>query len=359
MPKEAIGKVDVRRFTYFLPKSAQNLAYGAGMRDNMRASLLTKMQVPLFVPAQVLATRRILKEKGCEVVNSHWMVPQGLSTAFLRRRNDSFRHVLQVHAGDVYLLTKLPFGKALARYIFGGTDFIFADGSHVRDTLDELLGEPSGAVLRCMGVDTALFGEIEDEKRMKSPFPDGYLLFFGRLTEKKGVEYLLRALPKVLLEHPDVGLLIIGYGTLEEQLRRLAEELGITERARFLGRQSHEEIVRYLHGCRLAVVPSIIDSAGETEGMPTVVVESMAAGVRVVGSAVDGIPDVIENGVNGWLCRQKDPDDLADKILIALGSSDTDRMVASCLETSARSDWAEVARQYSEVFEQLLSSGDA
>ena len=352
--REAVGALDVRRFTYFRPRGLQRLAYGAGMRDNMRRSLLARLQAPLFLLAQVRALARVLKEKDCQVVNSHWMIPQGLSAAFLRRRKRPFKHVLHVHAADVYMLEKLPLGRRLARYVIGGTDFAFADGSHVRDTLDRLLGRPSGAVLRPMGVDTALFGRGGSGEPVKPPFEDGYALFFGRFSEKKGTEYLLRAMPLVLERRPGLGLVLIGYGALEEDLRRLAAELKINGRVRFLGRRPHEEIVRYLHGCRLAAVPSIIDSAGETEGMPTVVVEAMAAGARVVGSAVDGIPDVIEHGVNGWLCRQRDPADLAEKMLAALDDPEPSAIAASARRTASRFDWRNVAAEYMGAFRKLV-----
>jgi len=351
---ERIGDLDVRRFTYFRPRRLQRLAYGSGMRDNLRSSLLAKAQVPFFFLSQVLALRRVIKEKQPHVVNSHWMIPQGLSAAFLRRRKGSFRHVLHVHAAGIYLLRRLPLGRLIARYVVRGTDFIFADGSHVRDTLDELLGYPSGAVLRPMGVNSALFGGGEGGRPVSVPFEDGYVLFFGRFSEKKGVEYLLEAMPKVLVERPRVGLVLIGYGNREEALRRLVAELGIGESVSFAGRQPHQEIVRYLHGCRAAVVPSIVDSKGETEGMPTVVVEALAAGARVVASAVDGIPDVVEHGVNGWLCREKDPEDLAAKILLALADPDPSEMRQAALATGRRFDWQEVANEYLEIFRRLV-----
>jgi glycosyltransferase involved in cell wall biosynthesis len=101
-------------------------------------------------------------------------------------------------------------------------------------------------------------------------------------------------------------------------------------------------------------VPSIIDSRGETEGMPTVVIEAMAAGVPVVGSAVDGIPDIIRHGENGWLCREKDPEHLAETILAALDQSDDQRIRRAAAQTAEQHDWPRVAERYMEVFERLV-----
>lgn len=354
--RERMGAVDVRRFTYFLPRGHQRLAYGNGMRDNLRASWLCKLQPLPFLLQQVRETRALTRELGIDVVNSHWLVPQGLSTALARRAGADFRHLLTVHAADVYMLRKLPLGGALARFILSESDAVFADGSHVRDSLDELAGSPSHGILQPNGVETALFGTPGSAGPAPSPFPGGYLLFFGRFAEKKGVAYLLQAMPRILERHPDLGLVLIGHGTLEGELRAEVARLGVGRSVQFTGRKSHPEIASYLHGCRLAVVPSIIDRHGETEGMPTVVVEAMAAGTRVVASAVDGIPDVVRHGENGWLCREKDPGDLAGKILMALEDPAASAVVEGALATAQRFDWAAVADNYVEAFERILAA---
>ena len=353
---EQMGEVHVNRFTYFRPRGWQALAYGHGMRDNMRASPLAKLQVFPYLAAQVHATRAIVKRRNIQVVNSHWMIPQGWSTALACTRSRPFRHVLSVHAGDVYMLDKLPFGRPLARFIVRKTHRIFSDGSHVRDHLDALLGFESNAVVQPMGVHNDLFRQPQAPPPSASRFPEGFLLFFGRFAEKKGIRYLLQALPKIRRQRSGIGLVLIGNGAEEHALRKEAARLGIEEAVDFVGRKTHEEILPYLHGCRAVVVPSIIDSRGETDGMPTVVIEAMAAGARVVACAVNGIPDVVRDGENGWLCRPKDPDDLAEKILIALDDPPHSRIVDGALETAAALDWTNVAARYYDAFEQLLDA---
>jgi glycosyltransferase involved in cell wall biosynthesis len=350
---ETWGPVEIVRFTYFWPRRLQCLAYGGGMRDNLRGSFLARLQVLSFLWRQAAAVRKLVAQRRIDFVNSHWMVPQGLTAALARGRRGRFRHVLHVHAADVYFLARVPLGRAVARFVMARTDASFADGSHVRDALDQLLGRPSDATLQPNGVNTELFRPREGVKVIDSPFPDGHLVFVGRFVEKKGVVYLLRALSRVREREPGVGLVLIGYGPLEDELRQEAATLGLHESVLFVGKKTHQEVVGYLHGCRAAIVPSIIDSHGETEGMPTVVVEAMAAGARVVASAVDGIPDVVCHGENGWLCREKDPEDLAEKILIALSDSSPSHVVQAALSTGEQNDWREVARNYCSCFRQL------
>ncbi len=218
--------------------------------------------------------------------------------------------------------------------------------------MNELLGYDCGAVLQPMGVHNAAFGRPETGSDVATDlakaFPAGFALFVGRLVEKKGIIFLIQAMRRVTREFPGFGLVVIGTGPEESRLRSEVERLGLGESIRFVGHQPHAEVVRYLHECRLAVVPSIIDSRGETEGMPTVVVEAMAAGARVVASAVAGIPDVIRHSHNGWLCRQQDPDDLAEKMMSALRSRDAPAVIQAALATASDYDWRQVAQNYAD-----------
>ncbi|MEM1227818.1 MAG: glycosyltransferase [Planctomycetota bacterium] len=359
----ACGAVQVKRFSYFWPRSMQRLAITnqRGMRDNVRGSLLAKLQVPLFFLRQAAALKRLVQTKHVDVVNAHWLVPQGWVAAWTLRRVPHVRLVLHVHAGDVYLLQRVAIGARIARTVVKRADVIFADGSHVRDALDDLLGFSSQAILQPMGVDRKRFTQGgAAEHRQLSSYPDGFILFVGRLVEKKGVIYLIQSLGELRKQGLDVGLMIAGYGPDEEQLRSEVQRLDLVASVQFLGNQTHREIVGLLHACRVAAVPSIIDSRGETEGMPTVVVEAMAAGVPVVGSRVDGIPDVIRHTQNGWLCRPKDPQDLAAKLRLALDAG-RNEVAAAGRETAKNHDWQQVARNYVEAIRQApgLQEGSA
>ena len=359
LKREQMGSLTVRRFSYFPWRRLQVLGLGYGMRDNLRRNWLARLQVPLFLAAQWLATRALIRTARVDVVNAHWLVPQGLTAAWARGRRASFKLVLHVHAGDVYLLHRLPFGSAIARYVVGRSDVVLADGTKVRDTLDELLGFASGTVIQPMGVHRHVFapeegaGLLGDGTDLDTRFQDGFVLFVGRLSEKKGAIYLIRAMHRVVARHPGLGLVVIGEGPEQERLRFEVRRLGLTDAVRFVGRQSHARIAAYLRQCRASVVPSVIDSHGEADGMPTVVLEALAAGVRVVGTTVGGIPDVLRHGENGWLCPPENPDALADQIFAALRDPTPSQVLVAALETARQHDWRQVARNYMRCLERL------
>lgn len=349
--QEQLGGLDVHRFAYFAPRRRQRLAYGDGMPDNLKGSLEARLQVLPYVAAQVAATRRLARRLRADVVNTHWIVPQGLSAAIARGRDGAFRHAVTLHGGDAHLIRRLPFGRPLARLVADRSDALLAVSSNVRANLDAALGRPSGARLQPMGVHVARFRE---GPRAESPFPDGHLLFVGRLIAIKGVSVLLRALPAVRAAHPGVGLVVIGDGPFAPALRWLAADLGITEAVHFLGALPHAQVAAHLRGCRAAVVPSIRDEDGREEGMPAVVAEALAAGARVVASDSGGIPDVLRDGENGWLARPGDPEHLAVRILEALAAPPGSGIDRNAAAAAAQLDWEAVARAYLSVFEAML-----
>lgn len=350
---EVVDGVEVRRFRYFFPTSLQRLASGSGMSDRLATDWLARIQVPFFLIAQMVATFSTIRRTRPEVVNCHWLVPQGLTTAIVKRIT-RIPLVLHVHAADVYFLKRFWLGRRIARYVVYSSNAVLASGSHVRGSLDELVGEETKALLRPMGVWLKDFSMKASDSLAREVPADRSILFVGRLVEKKGVIYLLRAFVEVLEQIPDTKLRIIGSGPLEQSLIEAARSLGVGESVDFTGALPHEEVVKHMHRSVVACVPSIIDSKGETEGMPTVLLEAMASGIRVVGSDVDGIPDILTNRENGWLARPGDSEDLARALLDALGSADADLIAAKGRMTAANHDWSQVADEYRVVLDGVL-----
>ena len=113
----------------------------------------------------------------------------------------------------------------------------------------------------------------------------------------------------------------------------------------FLGSLPHDRIVELLAEARVVVLPSVVDSHGEADGMPTVLLEAMAAQRLVVACRVNGIPDVLRDGENGWLCEPRNVEDLAAKILQALAYKDSG-IPAAALKTAQQYDWPVLGARY-------------
>lgn len=141
----------------------------------------------------------------------------------------------------------------------------------------------------------------------------GPILGLGvRLSEQKGITFLLQAMREVATEFPHVVLLLAGEGPLEKPLRVAAESLGLAARVRFLGpRLDMREILQILD---LYVLPSV------WEGLPLVLLEAMWAGLPLVVTNVGGTSQAVIDGVNGFLVKSRDPMALAAAICSVLGN---------------------------------------
>lgn len=140
------------------------------------------------------------------------------------------------------------------------------------------------------------------------------VLFLGRLDERKSPDALLRASRVMLGEHPDVKLLFGGDG-YPERYKALASDLGIADRCEFLGWITGEAKEGLFERAGTFCLPS------KNEGMPMSVLEAMAHGVPTIATPVGGVPQVIEDGVNGFLTPVGDEERLSDLLCMLADDS--------------------------------------
>jgi colanic acid/amylovoran biosynthesis glycosyltransferase len=145
-------------------------------------------------------------------------------------------------------------------------------------------------------------------------------LMCGRLTEKKGFIYGLRALAKI--DPTRWALRIIGEGEMKSGLVQEVERSGLSSRVHFLGNVGYSEYLKELRETDLLLVPSITASNGDREGLPMVVLEGLASGVLVIASAHSGIPEVVREGHSGFLFPEKDVETLKEKIELMMENPD-------------------------------------
>jgi len=172
------------------------------------------------------------------------------------------------------------------------------------------------------GVDTRFF-HPEPNASHRKPI----VLFIGRLVEKKGCEYLIKAMANVQVDYPDVKLIIIGDGPLRPHLESLAKQLQLNHR--FIGVQPPDICRQWMQTSKIMVVPSVTATDGDSEGLPTVLLEAQATGLPVVASTHAGIPEAITHGKNGFLTNERDWQSIASCISALLRSPNL-RQYVSC-----------------------------
>lgn len=350
---EVLDGIHVHRFRYTIPPMRPRLAYGGGVATNLRRSPLAVIQLPLFVLAQLWATTRMVRRHRLDAVNAHWLVFQGLTAALVCGMTRT-RLVVTAHAADVFALRRSRLGRLLTRMIFSGAAKVICVSSIYPAILGRLGGHPDKMVVLPMGVDLRRFRPLpagEREQLRQRLFPESggrlNLLAVGRLEEKKGFIYLVRAMQQVAREVQDVELWLIGGGSAEASLRAAVRECGLCERVHFLGPQTSDSIHEYYQASDGLVVPSIVQANGETEGMPVVILEALASGCPVIASRVSGIPDVVKDDVNGLLVEPADVAGLAATITrFARDGSLRARLAACATESVEQYSWPNVAGAY-------------
>lgn len=120
----------------------------------------------------------------------------------------------------------------------------------------------------------------------------------------------------------------------------------------FQGWTHNEKLPEFYAASDITVVPSH-DKDGDVEGMPVVILESMAMGTPVLASKISGVPDVVEDGVNGWLVKSGSGEALAEKIR-ELASADLTEFSKSAAETAEKYTFTSIAKKYRDVIESLF-----
>ncbi len=162
-----------------------------------------------------------------------------------------------------------------------------------------------------------VMGREKNKFSRVSEVPDGeeLLLFVGRLRIRKGVDILLEACKLIRKESIDHTLIIAGDGEHRRALETRVRLLGIGSGVVFLGRCTASQVAYLLDRARALVVPSFY------EGMPLVILEAMEAGLPVIASRISGIPEIVEDGVTGWLTEPGSIEDLATVLAEVLSNS--------------------------------------
>ncbi len=307
--REVMDGVRVDRFRYGVPASTQQIAYGGGVLTELEQGLLPKLLLPLFVLGFIV--RSIGPVRWADVVHAHWTLAGiiGVTLARLFRKQSVLTvYGVEVFTGRFSFLTKLCISWAdhvicistateqQMRRRFG--DEVAKDSSVIPfGASDEFLAEQSDS--------------LNVRERHGISADDVIVLTVGRLIERKGVEYLFRAVPKL---DGNVHLLVVGDGPDRSRLERIAKQLDVENSVTFVGAASNEDLPAYYASCDIFAHPVVTAASGDVEGLGIVLLEAMAKSKPAVASGIGGITDVVSDGETGYLVPEKDPDALAERI---------------------------------------------
>ena len=355
--EEKLGDLRICRYRYAPFRAWETLAYPGGIMPRLRNEPWRWVQVPMLMLGLWFAIRRLQKKTPFDLLHAHWLIPQGLVALLARRRGSRSTLVCTSHGGDIHSLMDSP-AKPLLSWVLGQADCLTTVSPLLLEEAETLVrgGLRHGATIP-MGVDVQAFGNWAGTTGSTAPNTDvPRLLFVGRLAEKKGLRFLLDALAQPVLAGKKLVLSIAGDGPLRPELEAQTRALGLEYRVEFLGAVPYREVSELMSHSDIFVAPSVIASDGDCDGLPTVILESVAKGLAVITTPVGGIQQIIQDGITGRLVSPEDPVDLARAIEELLSSQELrSRLAAAALEKIALFDWQVIAARYADLFQQLLS----
>jgi len=331
------------------------LKTGVGVSTLLKAlkSIATWMEV----------SERVIRDHSIDIVHAYdYPWAQGFVAAYLAKKYK--KKYVQTVFGEVVphrdeLIHHDELGerfKGFSRHVLSQSDLILSVSKHCAQEVGYVGLDPEQVKVTYYGIDTNRFHPDVDARPIRSEHRlDGkrVVLFLGQVRSRKGPQVLLEAAPAILRRVPNTVFLIVGpdFGIAEILLAR-AKELGISSKFLLLGPKPDEMLPGFFAACDVFVFPSCTP----IECLGLSMVQAMACGKPVVGSNINGIPEVIVDGSTGFLVGVNNSGELAEKVSLLLEDSVLHTRMGKLGRQRAieRFDRDRLARQLVNLYKELV-----
>ncbi len=256
--------------------------------------------------------KRIAKEENITVIHT-----QHRMAAFYVRFTGLYKKCVFINTSHNTFFNR----KALTRYAYKHAKLI-ACGEMVKKNLEDVFGLSDVTVIH--NAVKPFDSEVVTDETISKAKQEGKFTVgnIGRLSEQKGMEYFINAVPDVIAAHPDTEFFIVGSGEDEAKLKEMAKDLPVT----FLGYRT--DVQNIMSQLDLVVLSSL------WEGLPLTPIEAFSVGKTIVATAVDGTVEIVKDGYNGLLVKAGDAKAIAEKInWMIVHPDDKKKMEATALDT--------------------------
>ncbi|WP_214041352.1 glycosyltransferase family 4 protein [Methanoculleus sp.] len=282
-----------------------------------------------------------------DLIHSHFTWSAGYAGARLKGKHD-VPFVITAHGYDIY---SLPFKddewRERIEYVLNTADHVITVSQSNLACIKRLdVATPVTVIPN--GFRSDLFyprGSLECRKALSLPHEKKIILTVGNLEPVKGQTYLVEAVQEIVRERKDILCVIVGAGKLSTALKRQIRSLGLEDYILLAGGKPHGEIPLWVNACDLFVLPSLSESFGVVQ------IEAMACGKPVVATRNGGSEEIVTSSEYGMLVEPANPEDLAEKILMAL-DREWDR--EAILTYAERFTWENIAKEITGVYGRIL-----
>lgn len=238
--------------------------------------------------------------------------------------------------------------KWLTRFAYRNTKVI-AVGEMVKKNLVDYFNIPEEQVSVIHNAVKPFEEKYSEDKYIRKLHDDGNFVVgnIGRLSEQKGMEYFIESIPQILKKYSKTRFVIAGVGEDEQKLLNLVKKLGIEEYVKFLGYR--KDVQNLMSQLDLIVLSSL------WEGLPLTPIEAFSVGKTIVATKVDGTPEIVIDGVDGYLVEPKNSEQIADAVCKVIKNDDKRKQ----MEMNAKEHYVQkfsfiqLSEKYSQFYEVL------
>ncbi len=337
----------INTFSY-APKIWQNLSHNpGGVPVALKKNKLNYFILPFFLGSMLWKT--LLAARRCDAIQANWAI-NGL-IAGLAGKITNTPVITTLRGEDKQRATQSKIDKFILRNCVKWSSQIIAVSSEMHRSLMETFPQhrekihfvPNGVGDEFLAISPK---KIDGEDRELE------LVIIGSLIHRKGVSQLIRALSIIERRHPPI-LKIAGDGPLKDELIELSQQLGLANRVEFLGSIPFHTIAQQLAKSDALVLCSY------SEGRPNVVIEAMAASLPVIATAIDGVTEIIDTGINGLLYNPDDIETLKHHIEYLIDHPERRQSLGHAARNTIiqnKLSWQSTAEKYLNLIEQSVNS---
>jgi N-acetyl-alpha-D-glucosaminyl L-malate synthase BshA len=340
---------DVHFITYERPFAVQSID-----QENVHIHLVTVLEYPLFkYPPYTVALGsemvRVSKTEKLDVINVHYSIPHA-TAAYLNREITGVPYVVTLHGSDVTILGSDPSYHPVNNHSVEQADAVTAVSDFMRREAYERLGVEREVKVIPNFVDSETFKPAQCDSDIDKQENEIVIIHVSNFRPVKRVPDLIYAMKIVTKEHPNATLLLVGDGPDRHNVERLIDHLNLSKNVKLTGFRS--DVPNLMRCSDIGVLSS------ETESAPLTLLEGMSSGLPMVATNVGGIPEIIQDGVNGIIVPAKNPEAIASQLINLIKEPG----LRTKLGTKARETILEkytsekIVNEYLKVFREVLDN---
>jgi glycosyltransferase involved in cell wall biosynthesis len=294
-------------------------------------------------------SKKLIKKNQYDLTHSFFGIPCGF-ISYLLKKQFKIPYIISLRGSDVpgysdrfpLIYTLLT---PLIKLIWKNAQSVVANSIKLKELALKTNSQQKIEIIY-NGIDVDKFRPAQHRNTLK----DKFIITPGasRITDRKGLKYLIEAVYSLSKKYPQIALKIMGEGNARDRLEKQVKELNIVSQVKFLGRIPREKTTKYYQEASVFVLPSL------NEGMSNAMLEALASGLPLVATDTGGTQELVKEGKNGYFIKTKNVLDIVQKIEKLINDVDLrEKMGEASRQKALTMSWSKVAQNYVALYRQI------